>query len=316
MRLEARTPIAACARFPEAGANVRSPNNARAWVGKLLAAALLLAAFPAAAGAQVHGLWVWKGSEVAQDRQGAVALRDFCVSQGVNEAYIAVSSHGEMMPAQALTQMIGLLHRAGVRVEALLSSTDADEAGPHREKLLEHVREIIAFNRDHPNARFDGIHLDIEPQQRPENKGAGNLRFLPGLVEAYRDVRGLAEPEHLTVNADIQNKLLKGSVEERRSLLMALPRLTLMLYELSSPGDGQTTEQKMEKLRTESARYLAMAYDGIGDAAAAKMVIGLRTPDYGDELPAMLGALDAANRGNPHYLGWARHSYNDVIDTH
>ena len=279
---------------------------------------LLLAMLPlvatARAAAQVHGVWVWKGPEIAQDARGPEALRDFCVAQGVNETYIAVSAHGEMMPADSLTQLIALLHGSGIRVEALLSSEDADEAGPHREKLLGHVREVIAFNRDHRNARFDGIHLDIEPQQRPENKGAGNLRFLPGLVDAYKDVRVLAEPAHLTVNADIQNKLLKGSLEERRSLLMALPQLTLMLYELSSPGDGQSTAQKMDKLRMESGKYLAMAYDGLGDTGLAGMVIGLRTPDYGDQLPAMLKALDEANAGNPHYLGSARHSYNDMLD--
>jgi len=27
----------------------------------------------------------------------------------------------------------------------------------------------------------------------------------------------------------------------------------------------------------------------------------------------MLRTLDEANAMNPHYLGWARHSYNDVL---
>ena len=57
-----------------------------------------------------------------------------------------------------------------------------------------------------------------------------------------------------------------------------------------------------------------MAYDGIGDTPRlAKMGIGLRTPDYGELLPDMLQSLDEAYRGNPHYLGWARHSYNDYL---
>jgi hypothetical protein len=293
----------------------------------LVVAVLSLADFSRAAVAQsanlAHGLWVWKGPEVAQDARGQQALRDFCTSQGVNEVYIAVTSHGAMMPADSVARLIELLHRANIRVEALLSSTDADEPGPHREKLLDQVREILQFNASHAavraGGRFDGIHLDIEPQQRQENKGAGNLRFLPGLVDAYGAVLALAEPAHLTVNADIQNKLLKGTVAERRSLLTALPRFTLMLYELSSPGDGQSTPQQMDKLCAESGKYLDMAYDGLGsadlgDAHVAKLEIGLRTPDYGDQLGAMLKALDDANRGNPHYLGSARHSYNDVAE--
>ena len=175
------------------------------------------------------------------------------------------------------------------------------------------VRTVVEFNQKNPRERFDGIHLDIEPQQRPENKGAGNLGFLPGLVEAYRAVRRIAEPAGLTVNADIQNKLLKGSLDERRMLLSALPRLTLMMYELSSPTDGDSAEKKAEKARTSSEKFLDMAYQDLGDAHLAKMVIALRTPDYDQLLPKMLAALDETNRANPHYLGWARHSYNDTV---
>jgi hypothetical protein len=43
------------------------------------------------------------------------------------------------------------------------------------------------------------------------------------------------------------------------------------------------------------------------------MSIGLRTPDYAELLPQMLATLDQANRANPHYAGWARHSYNDYL---
>jgi ribosomal protein L16 Arg81 hydroxylase len=56
-----------------------------------------------------------------------------------------------------------------------------------------------------------------------------------------------------------------------------------------------------------------MAYAGLSDTNLAKMSIGLRTPDYGELLPQMLQSMDAAHRSDPHYLGWARHSYNDTL---
>jgi hypothetical protein len=118
----------------------------------------------------------------------------------------------------------------------------------------------------------------------------------------------------MTVNADIQNKLLKGDAGQRRMLLSAVQRVTLMMYELSTPGDGESAEQQAAKVEANSRKYLAMAYDGLSDRNLAKMAIALRTPDYGDLLPQMLRALDDANRANPRYLGWARHSYNDVVD--
>jgi len=279
------------------------------WVG--VWCGLLSASADAADHVLVHGLWVWKGPSVVEAPRGAETLRDFCRSAGINEIYISVSEHGDMSGIEHFSHLIDLLHASNIRVEALLSSEDADEPGEHRDKLLDHVRRIVQFNQDH-RSRFDGIHLDVEPQQRPENKGAGNLRFLPGLVDAYRAVRALAEPARLTVNADIQNKLLKGSSGERNMLLSSLPRFTLMLYELSSPEDGESIEQKTEKLRTTSQKFLAMAYEGLHDPSLANMVVGLRTPDYGELLPKMLDTLDEANRGNPHYQGWARHSYGDT----
>jgi len=81
-----------------------------------------------------------------------------------------------------LAQLIALLHASSIRVEALISSVNGDEAGAPRSRLLDHVRLIPEFNRRHAAQRFDGVHLDIEPQQRPENRGTGNLAFLPGLV--------------------------------------------------------------------------------------------------------------------------------------
>jgi hypothetical protein len=177
------------------------------------------------------------------------------------------------------------------------------------------VKEIAEFNQRHGGERFDGIYLDIEPQQRPENKGPGNLRLLAGLAGAYTGVCAVAESAGMTVNADIQNKLLKGDLSQRKMLLSAVPRVTLMMYELSSATDGESPEQKAEKVQQASQKFLDMAYEGLGgERMLAKMAIALRTPDYIELLPLMLKKLDDANRANPHYLGWARHSYNDYLN--
>jgi hypothetical protein len=200
----------------------------------------------------------------------------------------------------------------------LLSGTDAYQPGKPREKLLGEVRAVLEFNQKHPQDRFDGVHLDIEPQQLPQNKGEGNLQFLPALVETYRAVRTLAEQDQMTVNADIPNKVLKGDPRERTMLLSALPRLTLMLYELSGSAGEDTPAEKTAKLGQAAQRYLDMAYQGVGNPNAAnkslaKMSIALRTPDYGASLPAMFKFLDDTLRANPYYLGWAWHSYNDQV---
>jgi hypothetical protein len=261
----------------------------------------------------VHGLWVWKSESVLEAPEGAQALRAFCKSAGVSEIYLSFPPRVDRGAEMQFARLVSMLHDSGVRTEALISSTNGDESGAPRAKLLGRVRSVLEFNDRHPAQRFDGIHLDIEPQQRPENKGAGNLGFLSGLAAAYHDVAGLTAPARLTLNADVQIKLLKGDLQQRRMLLTSIPRLTLMLYELSSPDDGTTTQEKEQKLRDRNQAILDQAYQGLGGDGLAKMAIALRTPDYGPLLPQMLALLDEMNRGNDHYLGWARHSYNDVL---
>jgi hypothetical protein len=283
------------------------------WVRAAVVLALFVVIPMGCLGQLVHGMWVWKSPDVLAAPQGAERLRDFCKAQGINEVYVSFSAAKAETEEKDFAHLIGLMHHAGIRVEALISSTDADEPGKHRDNLLAHVNDVISFNRGHGGNRFDGIHLDIEPQQRQENKGAGNLRFLPDLTNAFRAVRSAAEPAQMTVNADIQNKLLKSDAAQRQMLLSSVPRLTLMMYELSSPSDGQTAEQRADKAATSSEKFLETAYAGLPGRGLAKMAIALRTADYDDLLPQMLRKLDEANRGNPHYLGWARHSYNDVL---
>jgi hypothetical protein len=259
-------------------------------------------------------MWVWKSPAVLAQPNAAEKLRDFCLANTINEIYISVNGSMDAAGQGRLVHLIGVLHPASIRVDALFSSTDADQGGAHLEKLLGEVSAIGSFNQKHPNKRFDGVHLDIEPQQRPENKGAGNLAFLSGLVNAFTQVRQLATQFGLTVNADIQTKLLKGSRDQRRTLLTSLPDMTLMLYELSSPNDGRSADAKAAKLKSESQEYLQMAAEGLDATQLARISIGLRTPDYGDLLPQMFQALDEANGSNALYGGWARHSYNDFLE--
>jgi hypothetical protein len=84
---------------------------------------------------------------------------------------------------------------------------------------------------------------------------------------------------------------------QRADVLTA--RLTLMLYELSSPNDGQSSAAQADKLRQASENYMQMAYQGLSGDNLAKLAIGLRSPDYGQQLTAMLKVVQDALTGNP-----------------
>ena len=266
-----------------------------------------------AADTALHGLWVWKTAEVLAKPGSAESLRDFAKANGINEIYVSVSSRDRVAEGSPVVALIDLLHQSHIRVEALLDSIDSDKAGEPRDAFLAKARTIVEFNAAHPQSAFDGIHLDIEPHQRAENKGPGNLQFLPGLIETFRGIKAIAAPAHLIVNADIPNKVLKGDAAQRHALLTSVDRLTLMLYELTSPEKPGSDEAKSAQLKRAADRYLAMTYDGLDDAHLAGMVIALRTADYETHLPAMLHSLDTNQSATPHYLGWGWHAYNDVL---
>jgi hypothetical protein len=263
----------------------------------------------------VHGVWVWRTPILLDLPARGEALRDFCRSNRINEVYLSFTSQNNAEPEQEeIEKLIELLHKSHIRVEALLSSADADEPGKHRDKLMGHVNEVVTFNREHAHQRFDGIHLDIEPQQRQDNTVSGNLGFLPELLDTYRAVLAVAEQNQMTVNADISNKFLKADTSQRQALMSSLPRFTLMLYGLSSPGDGQSTAAQEDKLRQASTKSMDAAYQGLSGNNLAKLAIGLRTADYQQQLPDMLRVVQDTLAPNPHFLGWAWHSYNDVTD--
>jgi hypothetical protein len=285
---------------------------------RLFLFALFALLFPSLAFSQaptqpLHGLWVWKTADTLAKPGSGEALRDFATAHGINEIYVSISSRDRLEEGSPVVALIDLLHRSHIRVEALLDSIDSDEAGEPREKFLTKARAIVQFNETHPQSAFDGIHLDVEPHQRAENKGPGNLQFLPGLIETFRGVQAIATPAHLTVNADIPNKVLKGDAAQRTALLTSVDRVTLMLYELTSPAKPGSDEAKTAQLQRAAERYLTMAYEGLDAPHLAGMVIALRTADYETHLPAMLESLDAKQGANPHYLGWGWHAYNDLL---
>src|ERR1700749_3707945 len=126
------------------------------WFRAAVIVALAVVVAVSCAAQQVHGMWVWKSPDVLAAPRGAERLRDFCKAQGINEVYVSFPAAKAQAEEKDFVHLIRLMHRAGIRVEALIASADADEPGKHRDNLLAHVNQVIAFNRGHEGSRFDG----------------------------------------------------------------------------------------------------------------------------------------------------------------
>jgi outer membrane protein TolC len=234
-----------------------------------------------------HGLWVWKTAELLRDPTAATTLRAFCAATGVTEIYLSVPK--AVLADSRLPMLVATLRRGGLRVEALMGEPGWYRAQA-RDALGERIAAIGRFDSAHPEARFAAVHLDIEPHQLRENKGAANLAYLPELTETLGFARGAASRAGMDLAADLPRKLLHASLADGQALARACPRLVFMLYELP-PG-------------VDPAELIKPAL-----AWHADVVIGIRHADHGDGTRAAGERIETALTRTPGFAGWAVHDY-------
>ncbi|MBI3130136.1 MAG: hypothetical protein HYZ13_02145 [Acidobacteria bacterium] len=139
----------------------------------LLGGLALIAAPPGQAPAPL-AVWAWEGAgcrlfnDPAQTTRAGAKLR----RRGVRTLYL---HPGDCGGADLLTEdpgkvqaVLTRLHARGLRVEALLGSGSWHPKQyllpEHRGRMQSQIQRILDYNRNAaPDARFDGLHLDMEP---------------------------------------------------------------------------------------------------------------------------------------------------------
>lgn len=239
-----------------------------------------------------HGLWVWRTAHHLE--RGDAALVATCRAASVDEVYLAVDAR--VLVDARLPLLVTRLHDAGIRVEALMGDATwyRTEARPRMHALIDAVG---AYDEKAPDAaRFDGVHLDIEPHQLRENKGTRT--YLPALAATLREARVRSDGLGLTTAADLPRFAIEDAPELRAAFTAAVPRIFLMLYELR--------DRSTERLLRAARATADLAFPG-GESKGT-LVIGVSVDDYdGAELGSRLAALDAGRPGGAHYGGWAIH---------
>ncbi len=121
-----------------------------------------------------RAIWMWEEDSwaVLKSPQQAADMQRFLQRQGIGTLYLYADAHaGENLlteQPQRYAQLITGLHRAGLKVHALLGSwplhTERYILPDNRDKALQMVQRVLDYNQQAvPEARFDGINLDIEP---------------------------------------------------------------------------------------------------------------------------------------------------------
>ena len=121
-----------------------------------------------------RAIWMWEEDSWTLLREPARVqeMARFLHSQGIGTLYLYADAHAGqnllLEQPQRYARLIGTLHRQGLQVHALLGSwplhTERYILPENRGLALQMVQRVLDYNlAAAPEARFDGIHLDIEP---------------------------------------------------------------------------------------------------------------------------------------------------------
>lgn len=121
-----------------------------------------------------RAIWMWEQDAWAMLKSPAQASDKiaFLKRQGIGTLYLYADAHADenllLDQPKLYGQLITQLHRQGVQVHALLGSwplhTERLILPENRARALLMVQRVLDYNQQAaPQARFDGINLDIEP---------------------------------------------------------------------------------------------------------------------------------------------------------
>ncbi|OZB95198.1 hypothetical protein [Paenibacillus sp. XY044] len=131
----------------------------------------------------VKATWVWQ-TELIED--GGKELLSFAQNQGINLIYLQINRD---LPANQYETFIKNAHADNIAVHALGGDPGWAQT-KHRDRLVGLVDWVNDYNNaEASDARFDGIHLDIEPYVLPEwnTDPEGVIGTWIGNIQAFLD---------------------------------------------------------------------------------------------------------------------------------
>lgn len=121
-----------------------------------------------------RALWVWRPFFLGKDEETDFFL-SFCGARDIQSIFLFTGKEELVDNPEAFRSFITQAHNQGVKVHAL--SGEPQWVLPEdRDKAVGYVKAFLAYNQKSPKeARFDALHLDVEPH------------LLPGWDEGYRE---------------------------------------------------------------------------------------------------------------------------------
>lgn len=159
-----------------------------------------------------RALWVWQ-PDFLDDPQHANFFLDFVKLRNIQTVFLSVSKN-RMKDAHILyNPFVKQAHQQGLRVHAL-NGAPSWIFPEHRQAAHEFMQGVIHYNQQNQDAKFDAIHLDVEPYTLPEWNTSDRQDLMAHYVDFFKWAHQMAEAESIPLFVDIPAWLDKEAYGE------------------------------------------------------------------------------------------------------
>ncbi len=248
---------------------------------------------------QTKGIWLWNTSEVLKGEPRARFIA-FCKSTGINKVFVSINKKvvSSIEQSSDLQTFIAHLHHAGIKAAALMGEpTWVYEK--NRQKMLRRLRFVLDYNDNTIDpARFDAIHLDIEPHTLAE---WGNYKkfLLNNLAETIKLANNLTSrgKQRLPLEIDIPTFYHKIDKTALEKIVQNADTMTIMAYE------RLTAERVMKSVENIFA---------LANRMGKRVVIGLNAKEFSEKemLENLIKNVGDKVSLEKSYAGFAIHDFH------
>jgi outer membrane protein TolC len=254
-----------------------------------------------------RALWVWRPTFLGNPSDMSFFV-EFAKARRVESIFLfASASHLAEEPAP-YRDFLKLTHTRGLTVHAL-NGEPTWIFPDHRAGLERFVAAILEFNRKSPpDARFDAVHLDVEPHTLPEWKAGKEQELARRYVELLRLTRESIRREGLLLAVDIPDKfdrIALGLSPLLDAVLDQADQIAVMAYKDQAQRIIEATRSEVEH----TERKGKPLWIGIS-ADPAHIRSSSQGRPLETELEDMIAQIQAAFSGRQSLLGVAIHDYD------
>ncbi len=250
-----------------------------------------------------EAIWLWNTAEVLKG-EPREAFINFCKNQGVNKVFVSINKKviASIEQSSDLQTFIAYLHYANIKAAALMGEPSWVYK-KNRQKMLRRIRFVLEYNNNTIDpARFDAIHLDIEPHTLAE-WGDYKKFLVNNLAETLQLANNLnSRRKHkLALEIDIPTFYHKVDKTALEKIVQNVDVVTIMAYERRT---AESVVKSVENIL------------GLANRMNKRVLIGLNAREFGEKemLEDLLKNVGAKVSLEKSFSGFAIHDYHHYRD--